>query len=872
MDSGIQTQVIEIPAGSAFVRAADIPNWIAERLVPIPDAAPVLCDLVKRTQVEVGHWRDDELTQADWDWLAEIWRDMPPVGDSNPETFEAYTRAFDAAPDKPNWRLHAQFKHPKQEANKERMNVRNRHFWELDAAIKSGAMKALAAHRVPASKLSHDCIVSFDDARHYLQQRGFELREVSPAQREQSTAGALARKTEAKPFVDAIPLAGAARALAIMEVGEDKDDGLISIVEVKWQHVINHLLKQSKLPLLARYDDGEKPSFEPTTELQNAWVANDELCRIFAGAPREAIEEFERERRQEADARARNETDRRAVGRYIVSEAARELSEKTGWKIERWVKTIIDAILTNELPARNPQNFTDALPYTPSKITGYDYQIRDYSEQVSKDDVNKWLAAHREWGENLCLGDAPVASRVSVECLEHFSISEAAAELDMTEAAVLRECLDEHLELSIRFSGRNLPYAKLRRQVPLEPGYPPARVKTAELGLYDGTKTLGTDRSLWTLVMAGSGRLCVEDEYQKAIGRTPAVSESSPSSRLGVFVSAPDVSMQEPDYVMLYELVEYRGTAPADAIRYDEDFHSMHVLPTGAELVVSKEALRTFQEKRTSDVQWRPAGSAAQTYRANEQPSIFDLSLVGKMSADWQAMSADERERTRNNIAFTRQSMQQAEQDRASRYAAGRYTLLEAAGFIARATHTNTDTVLGEMHREAESHGLPVYMPGASNACTWPNEDYGDLCHVLVSDLNRFIDKYHPGDFHFPEPTTRAPAFQDKRSAADTEKPKHANANPPAATLQPSDSKQSSRLTLSPNSLSSIQAHIVRRAREIFNAGQATKMGAIAEIIANELKDMGHRGERGKYLSAARVARLLPAGLTGGRAKNGGKK
>jgi hypothetical protein len=120
-------------------------------------------------------------------------------------------------------------------------------------------------------------------------------------------------------------------------------------------------------------------------------------------------------------------------------------------------------------------------------------------------------------------------------------------------------------------------------------------------------------------------------------------------------------------------------------------------------------------------------------------------------------MSADERERTRNNIAFTRQSMQQVEQERTARHAAGRYTLLEAAGFIARATHTNTDTVLGKMHREAESHGLPVYMPSASNACTWPNEDYGDLCHVLAVDLNRFIDKYHPGDFHFPEPTTVSP-------------------------------------------------------------------------------------------------------------------
>ncbi len=184
---------------------------------------------------------------------------------------------------------------------------------------------------------------------------------------------------------------------------------------------------------------------------------------------------------------------------------------------------------------------------------------------------------------------------------DHFSIAEAAARLRITEAALLRACLDEQLELSIRFSGRNLPFAKLRRQIPMEVGYPAIRAKTAELGLYDGTITLGMDRSLWTLVIAGSGRLCVEDEYQRAIGRPIAVSDSSPSSRLGVFVSMPDTSMQEPGYVMLYELQEYRGTAPAGGIRWDEDFHSAHTLPDGSELVISREALSAFQANRSTD-------------------------------------------------------------------------------------------------------------------------------------------------------------------------------------------------------------------------------------------------------------------------------
>ncbi len=180
----------------------------------------------------------------------------------------------------------------------------------------------------------------------------------------------------------------------------------------------------------------------------------------------------------------------------------------------------------------------------------------------------------------------------------HFNIAEAAAILHMTDAALLRACLDEQIELSIRFSGRNLPYGKLRRQLPMEAGYPVRRVKTASLGLYDMPFTLGVDRSLWTLVMAGSGRLCVEDEYQRAIGRIPAVSDSSPSSRLGVFVSSPDISMDESGYVMLYELVEYQGTASADAIRSNDDFHATHTFPSGAELVISEAAISGYRTRR----------------------------------------------------------------------------------------------------------------------------------------------------------------------------------------------------------------------------------------------------------------------------------
>jgi hypothetical protein len=182
---------------------------------------------------------------------------------------------------------------------------------------------------------------------------------------------------------------------------------------------------------------------------------------------------------------------------------------------------------------------------------------------------------------------------------EYLSIAEAAKELGKSEASVFRACLDEQLTLSVRFSGRNLPYAKLRERVPMEACFPPKRFKTAPLGLYGQTIMLQNGPVLWRLVMAGSGRLCVEDEYERASGRAPvANSESSPGSTIGIFVSDPDMSIPRDDeLVLLYELQEYRGDAPAPGPRDNDDFHSAKCLPAGSELVIGRSALAEYVAK-----------------------------------------------------------------------------------------------------------------------------------------------------------------------------------------------------------------------------------------------------------------------------------
>lgn len=77
-----------------------------------------------------------------------------------------------------------------------------------------------------------------------------------------------------------------------------------------------------------------------------------------------------------------------------------------------------------------------------------------------------------------------------------------------------------------------------------------------------------------------------------------------------------------------------------------------------------------------------------------------------------------------------------------------------------------------------------------------------------------------------------------------------------------------------PNSRESLTAYIAWRARQMNAAGE-TNGTKISETIAAELREKGYWRERptedNPYLSAASVYRLLPKGVTAGRASNGGR-
>jgi len=173
---------INIPRGQAFVLAADIPRWIAEKTEPIPDVAPALCNLQKRTLLAEKHFRLDDLTPDDWALLTEIWQGLPDVPGIEARQFEAHREVFETSPKRPDWDLQASFQDFKQEAKIRQSNVRHKHFWCLEAAAKSGEITILTAERTRISSLVPNSIVSVGDARRYLGSLGFELHEVPQGQ------------------------------------------------------------------------------------------------------------------------------------------------------------------------------------------------------------------------------------------------------------------------------------------------------------------------------------------------------------------------------------------------------------------------------------------------------------------------------------------------------------------------------------------------------------------------------------------------------------------------------------------------------------------------------------------------------------------
>jgi hypothetical protein len=97
-------------------------------------------------------------------------------------------------------------------------------------------------------------------------------------------------------------------------------------------------------------------------------------------------------------------------------------------------------------------------------------------------------------------------------------------------------------------------------------------------------------------------------------------------------------------------------------------------------------------------------------------------------------------------------------------------------------------------------------------------------------------------------------------------------AEPTTANALTNEGDDAKRLNMGRNSKASINAYIERRSREIYAAKEASTREAIAKILEKEMRANGYFNASNKPLSAGRIDRLMPAGFTGGKEKNGRKK
>lgn len=162
-----------------YILAGSIPSLIADKLVSMPDTEPTLSAVTKRFLIGEKHYKDEQLNDADYDLLTNIFNDAAlnfnDFKRCTPGQYELFNKAFDISNVKPEWTLSVLFQNHQAEAEAHKSNVRYNHFKALEIAIKTGAVKILSGQHVPSITLEHDSLIRRKDANSYLEELGFSL-------------------------------------------------------------------------------------------------------------------------------------------------------------------------------------------------------------------------------------------------------------------------------------------------------------------------------------------------------------------------------------------------------------------------------------------------------------------------------------------------------------------------------------------------------------------------------------------------------------------------------------------------------------------------------------------------------------------------
>ena len=183
--------VFIVPAGTTVIDSGEMLQWITAQLVPHTDAPPSLASLTKQTLIGMNtdgfdHWQGEPLSSADWSMLDIAWQALPPVANVTRTNWQKYKDAFDAwkqakTHNAPEWVLAATFTDHIASAKAQRSNVFNKHYWALDAMLKSGTVRGIAPDRVRATTMAYGVLLPIDEARTYLESAGYSLSTESAA-------------------------------------------------------------------------------------------------------------------------------------------------------------------------------------------------------------------------------------------------------------------------------------------------------------------------------------------------------------------------------------------------------------------------------------------------------------------------------------------------------------------------------------------------------------------------------------------------------------------------------------------------------------------------------------------------------------------
>lgn len=406
---------IVLPAGTQVVAVSDIPKLIAEALhPPQPEGLYTFKHLTK----VVSRSPYLHTPPCDAEELATVSKIAgPPPRDGqliSANELDAYLTGFNTSPQKPGWEIGASVVNDAQSAAIDRLTAEEEQRRELKRAIRSGTFVPLSHALVPLQESIREALdlgrVFVDVFRDYAAKFRILVRVQAAA-------------NEAN-----VPLVETSRLLS------EITDRILECNLSRWEKpgrnndirrdvaqafLERYLLDQLKTrvssgAILPRKCDTGADIDGPLDfgfSCDIHWCVTkqhaEQFTFDFSRWPSEIDEAVDsasvvsEERQQRLAAR---EAEKKAAGRYTLKEAAAELSRATGVQAGRWKKTLMDAARNGELSLRNPQDFSDNLPYAVPK------QFYSFAEQVDARGLNAWLNSHPDYTRFRFLVSVPDAS------------------------------------------------------------------------------------------------------------------------------------------------------------------------------------------------------------------------------------------------------------------------------------------------------------------------------------------------------------------------------------------------------------------------------------------------------------------------------